>query len=53
MNKIWVKTIQAESIIKLGNFQQPVAAGAPNEVDVNVHRPGHVVVIYLFGLLGL
>ncbi|KAH1266363.1 hypothetical protein GmHk_01G001869 [Glycine max] len=23
--------------------QQPVAAGAPNEVDVNVHRPGHVV----------
>ncbi|KAL5180751.1 Protein MAIN-LIKE 1 [Glycine soja] len=36
-------TTRGSSYSSADVHQQPVAAGAPNEVDVNVHRPGHVV----------
>jgi len=42
---------QYDTFVEPDVHQQLVAAVAPDEADVNVHRPGHAVVIYFFGIL--
>ena len=41
---------QYDTFVEPDVYQQPMAAAAPDEADVDVHRPGHAVVIYIFFL---
>ena len=39
---------QYDTFVEPDAYQQPVAAATPDEVDVDVHHLGHVVVILFF-----
>ena len=44
---------QYDTFVEPDVHQQPVGAAAPDVADVDVHHPGHAVVIYFFGILCL
>ena len=44
---------QYDTFVKPDVHKQLVATTPPDEADVDVHRPGHAVVIYFFGILCL
>ena len=39
---------QYDKFVESNMHQQPVVATTPDEANIDVHHPGHVVVIYFF-----